>query len=592
MAGSAKGTAAGVNLADVDALRLGQRLHRGLGFGQSGLCPAAFVGNLALDDGVDQICVCRLGVGQALGQFRVGGLADVVSIDEVDSLPAGRCLDGVERGDGFAPGQVVAGGIAHLQFSHCENEVVFSLEQLGGGQANVTALGSVGLEMLRGDSRVALVNAGAVGDEDGVPGELGIVRCLEFVANGKTESVADIVVAIVSADQRDARDIHRFAEVDLHPFGDVRLGDDLAVVTGLGPWLGRSLFAKFAELFGEFRKLGAALGLDVAFNLFQRGLMFRDLFLERRLFFSRLRVGVVFAICSVERGKDGLHAVIVGHVDRVELVIVAAGALHGGADEGVHRVLHHVVSVDISGDSAVELGLRHLGVPDEIPRAGGDESEPLDAVPRVGKQRVSGDLFLHEAAVRLVAVEGADNVVAVRPGVGAGLVLVVTVSVAVVDDVQPVARPAFAVAGRGEQPLDQLLVGQRVGVGDELADFIRGRRQAKQVVVHTADQRVAIGLGGMGQLLFAELGRDEVVDRVPRPVTVRLAKRRRCLSVNRLERPDGKSILGVGLGFLRGRNGRLAKRQYDSDEGNGTQVCSQKQHLNQPAHALRETGES
>ena len=128
-------------------------------------------------------------------------------------------------------------------------------------------------------------------------------------------------------------------------------------------------------MFGEFRKLGAALGLDVAFNLFQRVLMFRDLFLERRLFFSRLRVGLVFAICSVERGKDGLHAVIVGHVDRVELVIVAAGALHGGADEGVHRVLHHVVSVDISGDSAVELGLRHLGVPDEIPRAG-ERSSP------------------------------------------------------------------------------------------------------------------------------------------------------------------------------------------------------------------------
>ena len=181
---------------------------------------------------------------------------------------------------------VVAGGIAHLQFSHSENEVVFSLDQLGGGQANVTALGSVGLEMLRGDPRVALVERRAVGDEDGVPGELGIVRCLEFVANGKTESVADIVVAIVSADQRDARDLHRFAEVDLHPFGDVRLGDDLAVVTGLGPWLGRSLFAKFAELFGEFLKLGAALGLDVAFNLFQRGLMFRDLFLSAACFLA------------------------------------------------------------------------------------------------------------------------------------------------------------------------------------------------------------------------------------------------------------------------------------------------------------------
>ena len=64
---------------------------------------------------------------------------------------------------------------------------------------------------------------------------------------------------------------------------------------------------------------------------------------------------------------------------------------------------------------------------------------------RAGEEHVAGELLLDEPVVRLVGVERADDVVAVRPGVGPRLVLVVAVRLAVVDDVEPVPRPALAV---------------------------------------------------------------------------------------------------------------------------------------------------
>ena len=125
---------------------------------------------------------------------------------------------------------------------------------------------------------------------------------------------------------------------------------------------------------------------------------------------------------------------------------------------------------------------------------GGDEAERLDAVGRAGEEHVAGDLLLHEPGVGLVVVERADDVVAVGPGVRPRLVLVVAVRVAVVDDVEPVPRPALAVVRRREQPVDQLLVGVGVAVRDERVDLLRRRRQADQVEVQPADQRAAIRL--------------------------------------------------------------------------------------------------
>ena len=89
----------------------------------------------------------------------------------------------------------------------------------------------------------------------------------------------------------------------------------------------------------------------------------------------------------------------------------------------------------------------------------------------------------------------------------AALVLVVAVRVAVMDDVEPVPAPAFAVSGRGQQPIDQLLVGVRSGRRQEGVDLLRRRRQAVQVEGQATDQGPAIGLGAGAEPFVLQPGR-------------------------------------------------------------------------------------
>ncbi len=202
------------------------------------------------------------------------------------------------------------------------------------------------------------------------------------------------------------------------------------------------------------------------------------------------------AVGPIEGGKDRLQAVIVFLRDRIELVVVAAGALHGEAAKRVEGRGDHVVAVEVAGDPAVDLGLRHFRMADEVPRPGRDETGRLDAVARVGLEHVAGQLFLDELPIRPVLVERADQIIAIGPGIGPRLVLVVAVRLAVVHDVHPVPRPPLAVMRRGQQPIDQLFVGQRILVAHEHVDLVRFRRKSQQIIGEPPNERAPIGLGG------------------------------------------------------------------------------------------------
>ena len=171
---------------------------------------------------------------------------------------------------------------------------------------------------------------------------------------------------------------------------------------------------------------------------------------------------IVGPVGAVDGREHRLQAVVVFLRDRVELVVVALGAVDRQAHERADGVGDQVVAVEVAGDLAVDLGFRQLGVADEVPRAGGEEAERLDAVRRAGEEHVAGDLLLHEPRVRLVGVEGADDVIAVGPGVGPRLVLVVAVRLAEVDDIEPVPRPALAVV-RARRAVDRPASRKRPG---------------------------------------------------------------------------------------------------------------------------------
>ena len=102
-----------------------------------------------------------------------------------------------------------------------------------------------------------------------------------------------------------------------------------------------------------------------------------------------------------------------------------------------------------------------------------------------GRQPVGGNLFENETVVRLVLIETADDIVAVGPGEGIKVVLVVAarlaLGVAVARHVEPVPTPALAVMRRGEQPFHHLCKRVWRMVVDERLHFFRRGRQADEV---------------------------------------------------------------------------------------------------------------
>ena len=133
------------------------------------------------------------------------------------------------------------------------------------------------------------------------------------------------------------------------------------------------------------------------------------------------------------------------------------------------------------------IGALHL-----VPGAADDEAGRF-----IHAERVAGELLEDEAIERLVFVERADDVVAIRPRVPARGVGFEAVRFREADDVEPMARPTFSLLRRGEQPFDQPPIGVigRVRLVDERSDFLRNRRQAHDIEIDATDQRPPIGRG-------------------------------------------------------------------------------------------------
>ena len=137
------------------------------------------------------------------------------------------------------------------------------------------------------------------------------------------------------------------------------------------------------------------------------------------------------------------------------------------------------------------------------------------------------------------------------------------------------ASPLFAIAGRGEQAIDQLLPGVRGFVVQEALDLFRGGRQAEQIVAGAAQQRQAVGFDRGLHFRGLQFLGQERVDGTARTRNVRNCGPRRRLKGPPLRaggfdgsciRPFGALLdpcaknLDLGFGQLRpGRHGQLAR---------------------------------
>ena len=136
--------------------------------------------------------------------------------------------------------------------------------------------------------------------------------------------------------------------------------------------------------------------------------------------------------------------------DGIALVLVATGALDGHRAKGIENVRYHVVPVEVAGYLPVDFRFRHLSMPNEIPRPRGEKAESEDTIGLTGKESVARNLFLYELLIGLVLVEGTYDVVAIGPGIGTELVLVVSAGIGVLGHVEPMPGETFPIAGRGK----------------------------------------------------------------------------------------------------------------------------------------------
>ena len=109
--------------------------------------------------------------------------------------------------------------------------------------------------------------------------------------------------------------------------------------------------------------------------------------------------------------------------NRIELMVVAAGAAIGEAEESrSHRIrdivqnflaaLHQIASIALVGIVAIKTG-----------------RDPSPGIVR--EKLIAGDLFLNKTVVRLIFVERSNHVIAITPGVRTGFIGFETVALGV-----------------------------------------------------------------------------------------------------------------------------------------------------------------
>ncbi len=201
-------------------------------------------------------------------------------------------------------------------------------------------------------------------------------------------------------------------------------------------------------------------------------------------------VGVALVKCEYQPGlvdavEERAQRVVVALRDRIELVVVAAGALERQAQHRrAERVdaIRDVFLAELLLDAAAFVRLAVQAV---------ERGRQALLVGRV-RQQIAGQLPGEETVVGQVLREGADDPVAPRRHVALDVGLV-AVGIGVAREIEPVHRHALAVGRRGEVAIDGALVGAGPRVGEERVDLGRRRRQSGQVEGEPAQQHRPIG---------------------------------------------------------------------------------------------------
>ena len=189
-------------------------------------------------------------------------------------------------------------------------------------------------------------------------------------------------------------------------------------------------------------------------------------------------------------------------------MVVAAGASQRDSQKGGSGGIHHVDQ---------DIPPAFLGTAFH-PHSQRQEGSSDFSLVSIGRKGIGRELFLDEAVIGAILVEGSDDVVPVAPHVGARIFQAAAAGVGIAHQVQPVPAPALAIAGVGQQLLDSPGIGLGRRVLQQAGHVLGSWRQPDQSVVEPPPQRPAGSGGRRTQPFPLQLGQDEGVDGVGHPI--------------------------------------------------------------------------
>lgn len=180
-------------------------------------------------------------------------------------------------------------------------------------------------------------------------------------------------------------------------------------------------------------------------------------------------------------GEKREEAVMVALGDGIELVGMATGAADGEAERAAGYLLNQLEESFVSLHGQVAEVLLS-DVEDGAEVAGGGEELVDFGSARFGVAPINGfvarELFGEKTVPGLVGVESLDHVVTIAPqafGVFGFLgVKVFAGGIDITRGVEPLAAPTLTITGRGQQAIQELLVGLRRLVFDKIVELGRG----------------------------------------------------------------------------------------------------------------------
>ena len=329
---------------------------------------------------------------------------------------------------------------------------------------------------------------------------------------GSAKAAAPLApLAVVEGDLEPV--VRRFvvSELPLYAFTAVGVRDDPCVLFTLGQAGAQLEFRPALGQAGDERLLERREpGLQTGFPR----LLGRDSPLVSRLIGRITDRRVVAVALAVRRNvaEKREHRVVVLRRYGIDLVVVAAGAADCQAEERLGGGPQDVVEIIV----ASQLAIRRFVVPNTEPiEAGG-----RDAVGVAIRKLVASQLLHDETVVRLVLVEGANDVVAVFPNQILPAVPLVAVCLGEANKVEPMPPPLFAIPIRGQQLVDDFLERALRRVGKEHRDLLLRRGQPGQVVTSPPNEHTLTRRGAWLQAGFLQPVVNKGIDSICLPDSI------------------------------------------------------------------------